>query len=212
MPIQGTISVNLPLKSNISDMIRFIFIIFLFLTASTLKAQEIQFGQYGSYTMTLQLGAGDLDFGQVIPAVGGAANLYVIELADAKQIEIQGVKYLDVFVDIMASDLELIDDTCTGECTIPFQLQAAFSNTGFENNSISNAQLIPVSNNMASVRFPILQLENQPPGPPPAPPTEAFNQDLVNETAVLYLYGSIDVGNIQAGEYRGTIDITVSYE
>lgn len=186
--------------------------IFFLFSTQALNAQEIEFGQYGSYTIILETGVGDLDFGPVMQGNGGLTNPYFIELADAAQIDIVGVKYLDVFVDIVATDLELVDGSCTGNCTIPFQLEAAYSNSGFETNSISTAQLIPVSNNMAGVRFPILKRQNQPPGPPPAPPTEAFNQDLVNETAVLYLYGSIEVGDVQAGEYRGTIEITVTYE
>lgn len=193
-------------------MPRTVIIIFLLFTAQSLNAQEIDFGSYGSYTITLQVGAGDLDFGQVIPGVGGISNPYFIELADSKQLEIIGVHYLDVYVDITATDLELIDETCSGDCTIPFQLQAAYSNSGFENNSIANAQIIPVSNNMTGARFPIMKRQNQPPGPPPAPPTEAFNQDLVNDTAILYIYGSIDVGDVQPGNYQGTIEITVTYE
>ncbi|MDZ7757834.1 hypothetical protein [Rhodohalobacter sp.] len=62
-----------------------------------------------------------------------------------------------------------------------------------------------------TARFPILSRRQQPPGPPPPPPTGDFDQSQVNETAYIYFYGQIDVGNVVAGQYRGTITVTVEY-
>ncbi|MEX1010543.1 MAG: hypothetical protein WDZ29_00625 [Balneolaceae bacterium] len=174
--------------------------------------QELSFSQYESYTITLdQLSLDDLVFEGPIVTGGG---LYEVELPQAKALMVTGVNYLDAFVQIEADGELLLEGNaaCSGDpsCSIPFNLQAAYANRG--ENNLGDSQYIPVVNNFSNARFPILGRLQNAPGPPPPPPTLDFDQSLVNENAYLYLYGTIDVGNVDAGYYQGTITVTIYYE
>lgn len=170
------------------------------------SAQEINFGSYADYQIELHnVTMGDLEFEGPIKRNGG---IYEIELSDAYILEILGVKYLDVGV-LIEGEGELVHES-DPEQTIPLTLKSAYANRGQEN--ISDVQLITLSNNIGDVRFPILARDQAPPGPPPRPPTGEFNQSEVNESAFLYFYGEIDVGDVDAGFYSGTITINVRYD
>lgn len=176
------------------------------------NAQEINFGDFSSkYAVTLsELSPADLEFGMVIQNEG----LKSVDIQDAKVLMIEGVKYLDVIVDVTADNYLFLDSdvACNGSNTncIPFTLEAAYANRG--QNNTNQAVLMQVASNVASAQFPILARGNQPPGPPPTPVYEGYNPALFNETAYLYIYGSLNVGNVDAGSYSGTITVTVSYD
>lgn len=185
-----------------------------FIFSSTLlNAQEIDFGKFSSkysVSITELIPAEDLAFGMVIQNEG----LKTIDLLNAKVLMIEGVKYLDVIVDITADNYLYLDNdvSCNGTNSncIPFTLQAAYANQG--NNNTNQAVLMQVASNVASAQFPILARGNRPPGPPPTPDFEGYNPAFFNETAYLYLYGSINVGNVNAGTYSGQINVTVTYD
>ena len=184
-----------------------------FINGITLQAQEINFGDFSSkYTVSISelIPSEDLSFGTVIQNEG----LKTIDLIDAKVLMIEGVKYLDVIVDITADNYLYLngDIACnTGNTNcIPFTLQAAYANRG--NNNTNEAILMQVASNVASAQFPIEARGNRPPGPPPTPVYEGYNPALYNETAYLYIYGSLNVGNVDAGSYSGNITVTVSYD
>lgn len=190
-----------------------IFTLLCLTTWVNLSAQEIDFGSFSSkYAVTLsELNpAEDLSFGTVVQNEG----LKTIDLIDAKVLMIEGVKYLDVIVDITADNYLFLngDIACNGGNTncIPFTLQAAYANRG--TNNTNEAVLMQVASNVASAQFPIEARGNRPPGPPPTPVYEGYNPALYNETAYLYIYGSLNVGNVDAGSYSGSITITVSYD
>jgi hypothetical protein len=187
--------------------------VILISSLTVLNAQEIDFGKFSSkYTVSITelIPAEDLSFGMVIQNEG----LKTIDLLDAKVLMIEGVKYLDVIVDITADNFLFLDNdvSCNGTNSncIPFNLQAAYANRG--NNNTNHAVLMQVASNVASAQFPILARGNRPPGPPPTPDFEGYNPALFNETAYLYLYGSINVGNQNAGSYSGQIQVTVTYD
>jgi hypothetical protein len=191
----------------------FMVISFLTFFNSSLEAQEIDFGDFSSkYAVSLSelIPAEDLDFGMVIQNEG----LKTIDLIDAKVLMIEGVKYLDVIVDVTADNYLYLDTdiACNGSNTncIPFTLQAAYANRG--NNNTSEAVLMQTAANVATAQFPIEARGNRPPGPPPTPVYEGYNPALYNETAYIYIYGSLNVGNVDAGSYSGNITITVSYD
>lgn len=190
----------------------FPFFLFSILISNSVKAQEIDFGSYGNYTITLEnITMNDLSFQEPILSGGG---IYEVELVDAFVLGVIGVKYLDVGVSITGDGELLLDgdlnNSGDSNRSVPFTLKAAFANRG--QNNISDVQFISVSSNLGDARFPILVRQQGPPGPPPTPPTEAFDQSQVEETAYLYLYGEIDVGNVLAGQYIGNITINVQYD
>lgn len=199
------------IRSHSRCLIISLLFFFSAVNTATVWAQEINFGEFSNYGVTIsELNpAEDLSFGLVIQNEG----LKTIDLIDSKVIMIEGVKYLDVIVDIQADNfLYLNGDTgcADSSCRMPFSLQAAYANRG--TNNPNQAILMQVSSNIASAQFPILARQNLPPGPPPTPDNEGYNPALYNETVYLYIYGSLNVGNINAGSYSGTVTITVSYD
>lgn len=176
------------------------------------QAQEIDFGQYGNYTLTIsELTGNDLDFGVVIRDSG----LYSVGINNSKIISITGVEYLDVIVDVTAQN-ELYLNGNQGNAgnpqkAIPFTLQAAYANNA-GTPTMGRAKFITVSNNSFIKQFPILERQSQSPGPPPPPPTNEFEQSQVEETAYLYLFGAINVGRVNAGSYYSDITITINYD
>jgi hypothetical protein len=189
------------------------FCCFLIFLNPQIKAQEIDFGDFSSkYSVSLsELNpAQDLEFGTVIQNEG----LKQIDILNAKVLMIEGVKYLDVIVDITADNYLYLgnDIACNGTNTncIPFTLQAAYANRG--SNDTNQAILMQVASNVGSAQFPIEARGNRPPGPPPTPVYEGYNPALYNKTAYLYIYGSLNVGNQDAGSYSGEITITVTYD
>ena len=173
---------------------------------------QINFGSFGPYTIQLtDISVGNLVFDGFI--ISGSGE-HEIELTDAFIMEIEGVKYLDVGV-LITADLELlldgnISNSGDPQKSITFTLEAAYANKGQQN--VGDAEFITVISNVGDARFPILARQFQPPGPPPPPPTEAFDQSAVEDAAYLYLYGKIDVGDVDAGIYSGNINISVQYD
>lgn len=175
------------------------------------NAQEINFGTYSSsYSMTVSPTNGStLNFGQLI---SGDVDPVTIALDDFETIiiGITGVKYLDVFVQITAPDYIIKDDQpgcITDNCRVPFNLSAAYANKGLENSN--QAVIMNVLSNSASALFPIKSRGNAPPGPPPTPVYEGYNPALYEETAYIYIYGSLSAGTYDAGTYTSLTDISV---
>ena len=185
--------------------------IIVFIANSTALSQ-INFGSFGPYTIQLtEISIGDLAFEGFI--ISGSGE-HEIELTEAFIVEIEGVKYLDVGV-LITADVELLLDgnianSGDPQKSISFTLEAAYANKGQQNTG--DAEFITVISNVGDARFPILARQFQPPGPPPPPPTEAFNQSAVEDAAYLYLYGKINVGNVDAGTYMGNINVSVQYD
>lgn len=190
----------------------FTFLLFLLLHAS-IHAQEIDFGSYSSlYSVTISelSPAEDIEFGTLIQNDGITA----VTIDDAKIFTIEGVKYLDIIVDITADEFLLKDGnlSCSTNpsCRIPFTLEASYANRGMQ--SVGQAIGFTVLGTTASEQFPIKYRGNAPPGPPPTPVFEGYDPSAFNETAYLYIYGSVNVGNIDAGSYTGMINISISYD
>ena len=193
-------------------LLRTITMLFFVLFLSTTAHSQINFGSFGPYTIQLtDISIGDLSFEGLI--ISGSGE-HIKELPDAYIIEIEGVKYLDVGV-LISADVELLLDgniinSGDPQKSITFTLEAAYANKGQQNTG--DAEFITVITNVGDARFPILARQFQPPGPPPPPPTEAFDQSAVVDASYLYLYGKINVGNVDAGTYMGNINISVQYD
>lgn len=181
--------------------------------STSIFAQEIDFGQYSSaYSISLSEfnPSEELEFGTLIQNQGPAS----IDLVNAKVLTLEGVKYLDVIVDITADNYLLLNGDLGCEtdpsCRIPFTLQAAYANRG--TNNVNESVNITVLSNVASAQFQILQRTSGPPGPPPTPVYEGYDPNIFNETAYLYIYGSINIGNVDAGSYTSSISVTINYD
>lgn len=190
-----------------------VFIITSLSSSTSVSAQEIDFGQYSSaYSISLSEfnPSEELEFGTLIQNQGPAS----IDLVNAKVLTLEGVKYLDVLVDITADNYLLLNGDLGCEtdpsCRIPFTLEAAYANRG--NNNVNESVSITVLSNVASAQFQILQRTNGPPGPPPTPVYEGYDPSIFNETAYLYIYGSINIGNVDAGSYSSSISVTINYD
>jgi hypothetical protein len=177
------------------------------------QAQEIDFGSYSStYSVSLSelIPSTDLEFPTLIQNEG----LVSLTISDAKVLSIEGIKYLDVIVDVTADEYLLLNGNLSCEtdpsCRIPFTLQAAYANRGL--NDIGDAINMTTIGTTASAQFAVKYRGNAPPGPPPTPVYKGYNPALFNETAYLYIYGSVNVGNIDAGNYTANINITVNYD
>jgi len=188
-------------------------LIISFFCCAQVVGQEIDFGSYSSsYSVTLSdlSPSSDLDFGTVIQNEG----VNTLTINDAKILSIEGVRYLDVIVDVTADSYLLKDGnpTCSSDpsCRIAFTIQSAYANKG--QNNIGQAIIMNVIGQTASAQFPVKYRGNAPPGPPPTPVYVGYNPALFNETAYVYVYGSINVGNVDVGSYEGDITITVSYD
>lgn len=183
-----------------------------FLMNPDLSAQEIDFGDYFNYSLSVaeQNPGADFEFGTIISGSG----LNSIGIASSKVITITGVKYLDVFLTVTADNELLLDGNpgCASDptCSIDFTLEAAYANRGSDN--IGQARIISVVANSGTAQFPVKYRTSAPPAPPPTPVYEGYDPSAFNETAYLYLYGSLSVGNVNSGSYSAEIDITIVYD
>jgi hypothetical protein len=186
---------------------------FFFLLGWNSSAQEIDFGQYGNYSLTVsELNNDDLDFGTVVTEGG----TYSVGINNGKIITITGVEYLDVIVEVTAENSLYLNGNLGNagdpQKSIPFTLQAAYANNKGTPTVGHTKFITDISNNSFIKQFPILERQSQPPGPPPKPPTNAFEQSQVEDTAYLYLYGSINVGDVDVGPYSSEITVTINYD
>ncbi len=164
-----------------------------------LAAQAIQFSVYveSELNATKQQ---DLDFQTVVAGQG----LTPINLGDPGMgvFSITGNQELDVIVTLDAPTQ--LTHTGASSDVITFTLQFAYANQG--ENDINDAILVAGS----STRFPLLNRTTGPANRPPTPPHS--NYTPTESTAYIYLYGSMDVGTIDPGEYSGTVTLTVEYD
>ncbi len=200
----------------------FIAVFFLLFCGWNSHAQEVNFSAYADYGLEITNSPKNLNFDEVGPIIAdGSTYSIAVNNGNASIIEIVGVKYLDIFVQVQAPT-----QLTKGADGIDFTLKAAYSN---RQGNVSDPSSVPLkyvnvpSNNSFTIRAPILERQSQPPGPPPKPPT-ANTQSKVNknnldktkaifETFYLYLYGDITVDNNKpAGTYDGNITVDVSYD
>lgn len=181
-----------------------------FMNNNDLISQEIDFGSYSSqYSVILsEVNPGSaLDFGIIIDQAG---ETIAIDIQDSKVFSIEGVEYLDVYVEIIADPYLLLDGD--EKKKLPLTLRAAYANFG-QNNTGHAIQFLVLGSN-ATALFPIRNKGgNTPPGPPPTPVHEGYNPMLYTDTAYLYIYPTVTTtGNLDSGNYTGNIIISVSYD
>lgn len=153
----------------------------------------------------LELDGSNLDFGQIIANSG----LHIIDINSSKVLGITAVRFLDVLVEITAGDALLLnnDPSCNSDptCRLPFTLEAAYANEG--TNDPSAATPFTVSGNTAIASFRIRQG-----GGNNIPPPAFRNPEQFEDTAYIYIFGSITAGNVTGGIYTNTINVTVVHD
>lgn len=170
-------------------------ILFLLLPSSGIHAQMLAFNIEAPPELEVTiLSDGVLDYGNLLQNQGQVQ----IMLTDpgTEVISIEGHFNERVTVTITPPSALQLD----ASNTLPFTLGAAYANN--EDNNKADATLF--SGNTASFFI------REGGGPPPrggrqggGPPTA---------TAYLYIFGDINVGNVNAGTYTGVINIFVEYE
>lgn len=193
-------------------------VLFILIFSTSVSGQEIDFGEYSSrYTISPVLIQPTLDFGTV------ARNQGVKErnIDEAAIIELEGIKYLDVLVDIEVLSPFDTDGCANTNCTLPFTLKAAYSNFG-ESNEISAQNKVVYlgettidysqQTGLLSTQFPILHRTSAPPGPPPTPDYAGRDLEVQKESAYLFIYGSVEASGLISGEYSTDILISIYYD
>jgi len=174
------------------------------LTAPSAHGQRISFGTWaGSNIVITPVAANSLDFGVLVkgePAVS-------IDIAHATGFEITAPLGFDLTVTMSAPT------TLDGpnSKTIPFDLKFAYSNQGLI-ESVARLNTVEVTTGFNEVTFPIKRSATGLPAPPPTP-LDGTNSTRTSAKAYLYIYGSVGPagGSADAGEYTGTVNITVAY-
>lgn len=187
-----------------------ILVFFAFLVPKSAIGQ-ISFGSYYNYSVTLMPeNGGALNFGTLI--VGqGAATIGLLD-AGVAIFSIEGVKYLDVTVDITSPGFVYLDGDSgcpDSSCRIAFtSVGAAYANRGNEN--VNQAVIM----NSFPTTFAVKYRGNAPPGPPPTPAFEGLLPNAASnmETAYLYIYASLNVGSHIVGSYSSNINISINYD
>lgn len=194
-------------------VLHIIFLLFLVFSPKLATAQidfsgfSSQYSTGGNYAVSaIDLNDYSLEFGELLNDEGDVS----IELLNSETLifELSGVKYLDLFITVFAENLKTAGCGASS-CEIPFTLGASYANRGANNKAHATPIIIDLSNN-GDVVFPIRYRGNVPPGPPPTP----FYEGYVPETdkAYLYIYGSLDVGMQDSGNYSTAIVVTVNYD
>ncbi len=181
---------------------------------------QINFSAYADYGLEVINTPQDLDFNDVGPLIADGST-YSLDVHEGNYtiIEIVGVKYLDIYIDVSGPK----NLTNTDNDPIDFTLKAAYSNQLGDVKAPASVPLKYINvrdDNGFNIRVPVLERQSQPPNPPPTPPTNATDLDPksdysnpIYETFYLYLYGDIKVpNNTSAGSYTGNYTITISYD
>lgn len=184
----------------------------LLFSVNPASGQEVNFGEHipddEKYAIYLsQLGGYEtLDFGMLF-----SGQHFTIDRnsEDVAILEIEAVRYLDVFISIHSENFLFLDGEWTSEVNkrIPFILEAAYANSGKGNFGPGHRQSFSGMN----ARIPMFRRSSGPPGPPPVPPHSGYVPP--RESAYVILSGEVTVPSvIQAGYYETQVIIEITYD
>ncbi len=175
------------------------------------SAQRINFGTHASEGIVIHnLVPQGLDFNLAAGGVlvAGSNQTVQIGLMDDETVvlEIQAQADLDITVQIDIPAFLQFD----ASNMIPVSLNWAYSNMGATDLMTARSQAISLPAGFQTFTFPVIRRTTGTPGPPPTPSYQGYTAPTT--TAYLFIYGNLGpVGNIQAGQYDGIINVTVSY-
>ena len=188
----------------------FICIVVTAVCALTLQGQHISFGTFAGPGIQITPGVpDDLDFNDKTVVINPGVNQSVtIQLQDpqAAVLRIEGTANLDVTVVLDVPTTLDLDPANK----IPVQIRFAYSNLNPADEMTAKMEAVEVPAGFNTITFPIVRRTDGPPGPPPTPPQAGTTPP--RKTAYLFVYGTLGpVGNVDAGLYEGTIQVTVEY-
>ncbi|MGN8226833.1 hypothetical protein [Gracilimonas sp. BCB1] len=133
----------------------------------------------------------NLDFGTLISNTGRTE----IQLGDVNMgvFSIRAFHTQNVYINLQYPAVLTHNQTGINE-EIPLTLNMSYNNTG--TNSISSSTSIPASGRMVSIH------DN----------TNLINPNEIWKRLYIYVYGSIEVGNIPNGIYTGEVILSVDYD
>ncbi len=171
----------------------------LFIGQGSVLGQTIQFSIHVASSLNATKDQ-DMDFDTVLSGDG----LVSINLGDTGMgvFAITGNEELDVIVTMTAP--ANLTHTGSSPDVIPFTLNFAYANRGA--NDVNQAVVVSGT----TARFQMRQRESGPAGAPPTPPSGYHT--AAEATAYIYIYGSMNVGVIDAGSYSGTVELSVTYD
>ncbi len=176
----------------------------LVLYCISVQSQRITFGTFaGSNIVITPVSVNTLDFGVLVKGEPAKS----IDIAHATGFEITAPLGFDLTVTMSFST------TLDGpnSKTLPFELKFAYSNQGLI-ESQARLNTVEVTTGFNEVTIPVRRNALGLPAPPPTP-LDGTNSTRTTAKVYLYIYGSVgpaDVG-ADAGDYSGTVSITVAY-
>ncbi|MCX6120384.1 MAG: hypothetical protein NTX44_02040 [Ignavibacteriales bacterium] len=173
-------------------------------------AQKINFGAYTtSQGISLVASATTLNFNEKQPVIVSNSNTIVtIALTDneTQYIKIDADATRDITVTIFASTYL----TTGASSQIPFICNFAYSNLGSADAATAKGHAVEVPAGFTAITLPMIRRTAGIPAPPPTPAHGGYTAPPA--TAYLFLYGKLGpVGNVNAGSYTGTINVSVNY-
>lgn len=171
----------------------------MLLVSISVSAQTIQFSVFVSSSLNATKDQ-DMDLGSVISGSG----LTQVNLGDPGMgvFSITGNEELDVIVTLTAP--ANLTHTGISSDVIPLTLEFAYANKGA--NDVNQA----IVGTGGTARFQLKQRSSGPAGPPPTP--AGSHHTPADATAYIYIYGSMNVGNIDAGSYSGVVELSITYD
>jgi hypothetical protein len=175
------------------------------------SAQKIKFGTYtGSVGITLTPNGNltFLDMGRIV--LSNSNSTCTIAFSDnIPYITINGDATRDITITITAPMYLTIGAGGAGK-EIPFTCNFAYSNLGIADAATAKLSAVQVPAGFTAITLPMLKRTAGVPTPPPTPAHGGYTAPTA--TAYLFLYGKLGpVGNVNAGNYNGVINIDVNY-
>ncbi len=185
--------------------IRTLILLYTISASSALNAQEINFGSYYTSSANLIVER-NLTFGTI---VSGDSKVILIGSGDEAALNIEAIRYLDIFVTITAPAFVYLngDDTCvTSSCRSAITYTFAYNNTNtFLDNMTGNTSFVT-----STVRIPMIKRGSGPPAPPPTP--QIAQASLPLSTVFLYVGGTITTsGSETVGSFTNSVTIEIIY-
>lgn len=193
-------------------------IILLFLLFGyTAQAQRINFKTFvqgDAITLTVVENPDALNFNrkqQII--VVGDPSIVQVNIGDQATVvvEIDAPMEYDITAELTWTEGLSYNGLDTG-VTVPFALRFAYNNTGEPTDIERRASAVEVPSVFNTLTFPIRRKTTTgPPGPPPTPDHDGYVRPRAK--AYLYFYGTLGPipTGIRAGNYDGTIELSISY-